>query len=77
MQDFDLLIRFAAEVNDGVTPGLCPDIGGAVPAGGNPSKWGDVNCSGQVDALDSLMVLAWPDFELPHPGCEDIGAILS
>jgi hypothetical protein len=76
IEDFKLLIRFAAGLADGITPGACPDIGGALPAGGIPEKWGDVNCSGAVDALDALAVLAWPDFELPHPECEDIGHVV-
>ncbi|MEO8458063.1 MAG: hypothetical protein ABI559_09645 [Chloroflexota bacterium] len=73
LQDFVRLIEFAAGVSDGVNSGDCPDIGGAIPAGATPDRWGDVNCDGTVDALDALAVLAWPDFELPHPGCEDIG----
>ena len=77
IDDFVLLIQFAAGVNDGTTPGDCPDVGGAMPAGGTPDKWGDVNCDDVVDALDALGVLAWPDFELPHPDCEDIGHVLA
>ena len=51
--------------------------GGAMPAGATPDKWGDVNCDGTVNARDALAVLAWPDFELPHPNCEDIGHVLT
>lgn len=76
IQDFVFLIEFAAEVNDGTTPDACPDVGGALPAGGVSDVWGDVDCSDVVDARDALAVLGFPDFELPHPGCRDIGQAL-
>ena len=51
-----LLLQYSAGLTDGQMPGDCPDLGGAGPASGFP--WGDVNCDGAVNALDSLFVLA-------------------
>jgi CSLREA domain-containing protein len=74
--DFFFLLQFAAEIIDGTTPGACPDLGSALPAGGIPDFWGDVNCDDAVNAVDALHVLAFPDIELPHPDCRDIGQSL-
>ncbi|MEO8457241.1 MAG: hypothetical protein ABI559_05455 [Chloroflexota bacterium] len=75
--DVVLILEYAAELNNGTTPGECPDIGGAVPAGGFTNVWGDVTCDSQVDAVDALHVIAWPDIEIPHPDCRDIGQAIN
>lgn len=35
----------------------CPEIGAALPAGGDPPIFGDVDCDGDVDATDALKIL--------------------
>jgi hypothetical protein len=77
-EDFQLLIEFAAGLNDGTQPDPCPDLGEASPAGAGDHAWGDVNCDGVVNALDALYVLAHTaDIELPHEGCPAIGSTLT
>jgi hypothetical protein len=69
--DFELLLSYAAELDDGVQPPPCIDLGAT--AFGFP--WGDVNCDGNVNALDALFVLAYAaGVPLPTPGsCTPLG----
>ncbi|MEO8457807.1 MAG: CSLREA domain-containing protein [Chloroflexota bacterium] len=76
--DFELIIEYVAGVNDGVTPGgACPDLGMASPAG--PAlvfQWGDIDCSGTVDAYDALFPLehaAGIDHLLQFANCTPLG----
>jgi hypothetical protein len=57
--DFEFLLEFAAGLNDGTTPGACPDLGGAAVEVVGLHLWGDVNCDHLVNALDALYVLAY------------------
>jgi hypothetical protein len=72
-EDFLFVLGYVAGVNDGKTPGTCPDVGGAAPAGVVSNKWGDFNCDNHVTAYDALQLIAWPDIEIPHSNCKDIG----
>ena len=57
--DFDFLLHFAADLNDGQTPGDCPNLGDfTVVAAIAVFPWGDVNCDSAVDAIDALFILA-------------------
>lgn len=77
--DFDVLIRYAAGVSDGTTPGNCPDLNAPEPTSGHP--WGDVNCDGSVNALDALYVLVFKVqlHTLPSPpqNCFPIGSVIT
>jgi archaellum component FlaF (FlaF/FlaG flagellin family) len=74
IEDFVFLMEFLAGLNDGVTPGDCPDLGGAVPAGAVSDVWGDVDCNDALNTRDALLLLAATiELELLHPGCQDIG----
>lgn len=77
LDDFELVIQFAASVWDGVTSGECPDLGFPEQISGQP--WGDVNCDDAVDALDALYVLAYvADAPLQTPGgCFAVGGIFT
>jgi CSLREA domain-containing protein len=57
LDDFEFLLAYASGLNDGTTPGACPDLGVATPASVS-HLWGDVNCDGSINPLDSLFVLA-------------------
>jgi hypothetical protein len=76
--DFDFLLRFAAGLNDGTTPGACPDLGEVSVALAAVFPWGDDNCDSAVDAVDALYVLyvlaheARVELHQPH-GCTSIG----
>jgi hypothetical protein len=77
--DFRFLIKFSAELNDGTTPGACPDVGVNEAISGH--KWGDVNCDGLVNALDALYVLVFKVqlHTLPSPPqhCFPIGSVIT
>lgn len=52
---------FAASLNNFESPVTCPPVGDDVTmsvAGGTPLKWGDIDCSGAVNAIDGLDLLA-------------------
>jgi hypothetical protein len=52
---------FAASLNNFESPVTCPAVGDDVTmsvAGGTPLKWGDIDCSGAVNAIDGLDLLA-------------------
>lgn len=71
--DFDFLLRFAAGLNDGTTPGDCPDLGEINTALAVAFAWGDVNCDSVVDAIDALYLLAHTvDVDLPQIGVDCI-----
>lgn len=73
--DVDLLLEFAAGLDDGTTPGTCPDLESmSITSVGNP--WGDVNCDDDVNAIDALFVLAHRvDIELDQEAvCTPIGS---
>jgi Dockerin type I domain len=77
--DVRFLIKFSAELNDGTTPGACPDVGVNEAISGH--KWGDVNCDGFVNALDALYVLVFKVqlHTLPSPpqNCFPIGSVIT
>ncbi|MEO8456545.1 MAG: hypothetical protein ABI559_01915 [Chloroflexota bacterium] len=73
--DLFFLLEYAAGLNDGTTPGSCPDVGSASVAVGASYPWGDVNCDGGVDSVDALYVEAHEaDIQLHVPaGCPAVG----
>jgi len=79
LDDFLLLLEFAALLNGGITQGDdCPDLDDAVPAAGFP--WGDLNCDGNVDALDALILLAFQagfELEPADNDCTSVGDALT
>ncbi len=73
--DFGFLLEFAAGLNDGTTPGTCPDLEStSISSVGHP--WGDVNCDDDVNAMDALFVLAHvAEVDLlQEAGCTQIGS---
>jgi hypothetical protein len=75
LDDFDDLMRYLAELYDGVVdlPG-CLDIG-EVENNFSHLPWGDLNCDGEVNALDALFLIAYEaDVILQQEqGCFNIG----
>jgi hypothetical protein len=70
----DMLV-FASRLGTGVIPG-CLTIAAQDIAG---YKWGDVNCDGNVDALDALFILAHfvgVDLAPVGPNCVPIGGLM-
>ena len=55
-----LLMKGAGlENTDGPAAGACPPLGGEVTVNGVPRVWGDIDCSGQINAIDSVKLLRW------------------
>jgi hypothetical protein len=76
--DLLLLIRSAAELFNGITPGPCLNFGDLEPASG--FGWGDVNCDGVVNVVDSLFVVAYlANIHLPQAvgNCFDLGSLIT
>jgi CSLREA domain-containing protein len=73
MDDFDLMLRYAADFHAGITPGACPNIGFPEPISGR--GWGDVSCDDAENALDALYLIAHQaDISLPLPAeCHAVG----
>lgn len=75
--DFDLLLEFVGQLNNGLTPGACPDLYELFQG----QRWGDFNCDGFLTARDSLYLLEYvaEATGLPHPpaGCPPIGTQLA
>ena len=57
MDDFDVLITFAAELNDGTDHPPCLDLGDPESNSGFP--WGDVNCDGLINVMDALAIILY------------------
>jgi hypothetical protein len=58
--------------------GTCPQIGANVTINGSDWKWGDVNCSGAVNARDAVDLLAWLsdlDVQGTNPECPVPGTL--
>jgi hypothetical protein len=75
--DFNLLITYAAGLNNGVTDAPnCVDLGDQEPITARP--WGDLNCDGFVNALDALYLIAHKaGVALPQgQGCVAIGSVI-
>jgi hypothetical protein len=72
--DILLLIRYAAGIISGNTPGNCLDIGD--PQSSGQFEWGDVNCNHVINAQDVLYLVAYrAGISLPVPGpCIPIGS---
>lgn len=53
----------------------CPQLGGAIPAGGEPRFFGDIDCDGGVDVVDALQILRHiSGVGVSQPtGCAEIG----
>jgi hypothetical protein len=56
LEDFRLLIEYAADLAGGQQSAPCPDVGEPVEVTGFP--WADVNCDGVVDGTDALFIIA-------------------
>jgi hypothetical protein len=76
LADFELILRFAAGLNEGITPGSCPDLGQPGTGGAAAYEWGDLNCDRVVSAADALFVLAFTSgikLRPIAPSCTAIG----
>lgn len=53
----------------------CPELGAAVPTGGDPQLFGDVDCDGDVDAVDALQILRFVAGLVvkQQQGCKPVG----
>jgi CSLREA domain-containing protein len=71
--DVFVLLRFFAELSNGIQGRPCPSLTAATPE----FDWGDINCDGSIDGRDALLVLLFrAGIELPEPTeseCASIG----
>jgi hypothetical protein len=73
-------LRFDAGLSTTKADPSCPDIGSSVTAAGTARTWGDVDCSGTVNPVDSLKILrsdAGLTVVKVDPGCDNIGDIVA
>jgi hypothetical protein len=57
----------------------CPNLGQTVVVDGVQRLWGDINCSGAINALDGVILLWWMvgiDDPQADPGCPGLGSEL-
>lgn len=71
-----LLMKDAGLTGSAPAGGGCPAIGEAVSVGGVQRQWGDIDCSGEINAVDSVKLLLWLigiAVEPLHPDCPSLG----
>jgi len=76
--DLEFVLEFSVGLNDGATPGSCPDLG-STTIGAVARPWGDTNCDDHVDAIDALYIVAYEaSIQLQDPaGCPPVGSASS
>jgi hypothetical protein len=77
--DYSFELTYAAGLNNGDTPGACPNLNSVSVTIVAQFPWGDVNCDNHVNARDVLYLIAHTvGIQLPVPtGCVQIGESLT